>query len=159
HGVYRESRNGPVIAIPRPVTTVYENPMQRLTFWPERDVNVAFLVAEALWMLAGRYDLTLPKRYISTFDQFSDDQLTLHGAYGYRWKYAFGINQLAKIADALRSNSDDRRAVLQMWDARLDLGVSSKDIPCNDTATFQINVDGELDLTVFCRSNDIVWGC
>jgi hypothetical protein len=46
-----------------------------------------------------------------------------------------------------------------MWDPETDLGRQGKDLPCNLTATFQINVDGALDLSVFNRSNDIIWGC
>ena len=45
-----------------------------------------------------------------------------------------------------------------MWDAHVDLGVASKDIPCNTHAYFLIN-NGRLDMTVCNRSNDIVWGC
>jgi hypothetical protein len=31
-------------------------------------------------------------------------------------------------------------------------------VPCNTIATFQRDFEGRLDLTVFCRSNDIIWG-
>ena len=46
-----------------------------------------------------------------------------------------------------------------MWSSQLDLNRTGKDIPCNLTATFQRDADGKLDLVVFCRSNDIIWGC
>jgi hypothetical protein len=68
-------------------------------------------------------------------------------------------DQLKVIAEALQKNPDDRRQVLEMWDATVDLGRQGKDLPCNLMATFQINTTGALDLSVFCRSNDIVWGC
>jgi hypothetical protein len=49
-----------------------------------------------------------------------------------------------------------------MWSAEDDLGVQSLDLPCNTMATFQVVIDEEggesLDLVVFCRSNDILWG-
>lgn len=46
-----------------------------------------------------------------------------------------------------------------MWDGQYDLGRSGKDLPCNTIATFQRGIEGELNLDVFCRSNDIIWGC
>lgn len=158
HGVRRDSRNGPVLVAPNPVTTEYRRPTERLVFWPQRDVNAAFLLYESLWMLAGRNDLAPLTRYIKEFGRYSDDGVTLHGAYGHRWRVAFGDDQLAKIARRLAANVEDRRAVLQIWDAQMDLDVDSKDLPCNDTVTFQRNADGELDMVVFNRSNDIIWG-
>lgn len=158
-GISRDSRNGPVKVSPIPVTTVYMQPLERVLFWKDRDANPFFHLYESLWMLAGRNDVTPLVKYAKQMHQYSDDGKTLHGAYGYRWRHAFGRDQLALITDALKKNRDDRRQVLQMWDARQDLGRVGKDLPCNTIATFQINTDGELDLTVFCRSNDIIWGC
>jgi thymidylate synthase len=166
-GEKRESRNGPVRVMPCPVTTVYERPRERMVFWAERDANPAFHIYEALWMLAGRKDLAPLLRYVKDFHRFSDDGHTLHGAYGYRWRKWFdaepgrnigGRDQLAIIARRLRTDPDDRRCVLQMWDTDGDLDVSGRDVPCNTLATFQVNNDGALDMTVFCRSNDIVLG-
>jgi hypothetical protein len=160
HGVERESRNGPVVMANGPFTTEYLQPRERLVFWALRDVNPAFLVAEALWMLAGRNDLPLMTKYIKDFGRYSDDGVTLHGAYGNRWRLGFGFDQLAVIAKRLTENPDDRRCVLQMWDAPRDLQNhnGAKDVPCNDMATFQRDAFGELDMVVFNRSNDAIWG-
>ncbi len=167
HGVARGSRNGAVLQAPSPVTTAYQRPQERLALWPQRDANVAFLVYEGLWMLAGRHDLAPLLRYVKTFGQFSDNGSTLHGAYGFRWRAHFdvergrnigGLDQLAVIARQLTQNREDRRCVLQMWDADGDLGTTGKDVPCNTIASVQRTAEGALDLTVFCRSNDILWG-
>lgn len=160
-GVTRGSRNGAVRMMPCPVATVYERPTERLAHWIERDVNVAFLLYEGLWMLAGRQDLQPLLRYIKNFGLYSTNGETLHGAYGHRWRWQFGFDQLAVIAERLTKNPNDRRSVLQIWDAQLDLKATDDelDVPCNDTVAFQRAADGSLDMTVFCRSNDIVWGC
>ena len=165
-GQPRDSRNGPVLVAPYPVVTVYERPLERVLFWPERDANPFFHLYESLWMLAGRNDVAGPARYAKNMANYSDDGETLHGAYGHRWRQHFIADfrppithdQLVTIANALRSNPDDRRCVLTMWDAQEDLGTNSKDIPCNLTATFQVDLGRRLNLVVFCRSNDIVWG-
>jgi hypothetical protein len=168
-GVKRDSRNGPVLQFPTPVTTVYHRPMEKVLFWPVRDANPFFHLYESLWMLAGRNDVAGVARYAGNMRNYSDDTKVLHGAYGHRWRKHFGEvtltagkfyakDQLALIAKMLQADGTDRRAVLQMWDVNSDLYRQGKDVPCNTIATFQVSPAGELDLHVFCRSNDIVWG-
>lgn len=165
-GIERPSRNGPVLQMPCPVTTVYERPTERVIFWEERDANPFFHLYESLWMLAGRNDIAPLGRYAKNMLNYSDDGVTQHAAYGHRWRRHFPLehysrrvlDQLPIIIKALRKNREDRRCVLQMWDATDDLGREGKDFPCNTTATFQVDPDGRLSLTVFCRSNDIVYG-
>lgn len=157
-GVDRESRNGPVKVFPEPATSVYERPCERVMFWPDRDCNPFFHLMESLWMLAGRNDVEFVTRYVKTMANFSDDGKTFHGAYGHRWINYFGFNQLDEIIKALAANPDDRRCVLQIWDALADLGQQGKDFPCNIGAHFQVTHEGSLDMTVFNRSNDVVWG-
>jgi Thymidylate synthase len=166
-GIRRQSRNGPVLQSPEPVTTVYEKPLENVIFWPQRDANPFFHLYEALWMLQGRNDVAPLERYVKNSINYSDDGMTLHGAYGYRWRKGFGSgpcstphsDQLEMITEELISNPDSRRCVLQMWSMPEDLGRSGKDLPCNTIATFQRGFDGELNLVVFNRSNDIIWGC
>ena len=157
-GIRRDSRNGPVLMAPEPVTVTYERPIERVMFWAARDCNPALHLYESLWMLRGRNDLAPMSRYAKQFNNFSDDGLTLHGAYGHRWRHHFGIDQLLTIIERLKKDPDDRRCVLSMWDGRVDLDRDGKDVPCNTIATFQRDHNGALDLTVFNRSNDAVWG-
>lgn len=168
-GEERPSRNGPVRAMPWPVTTLYQCPTERVIFWPERDANPFFHLFESLWMLAGRDDVGYPAQFNSAIGQFSDDGTRFHGAYGFRWRSHFTqdngqgwptvVDQLRIIAEALRANPDDRRQVLAMWDPVSDLGGKGKDLPCNTHIYFQRGGKGELNMTVCCRSNDVVWGC
>lgn len=158
YGEKRTSRNGVVYVAPWPVTTVYHCPWERVLFWPQRDANPFFHLLESMWMLAGRNDISPLVKIVKRMQNFSDDGVTQHGAYGYRWRHWFNRDQLKEIIEILDRNKDDRRCVLQMWDAEEDLGRSGKDVPCNTTAAFQINGRGRLDLMVFCRSNDIIWG-
>lgn len=154
----RDSRNGPVFAFPGPVTTVYSHPTQRVLFWPQREANPFFHLMESLWMLAGRRDVEYLTRFVKGMGAYSDDGRHFHAAYGYRWRKHFKKDQLTVIVERLRANPEDRRSVLQIWDASVDLGTESKDLPCNMIVSFQRNASGALDMTVFNRSNDIVWG-
>lgn len=120
-------------------------------------------------MLAGRRDVGWISTFNSSFKQFSDNGENFHGAYGHRWRKHFydecgkPIDQITEAIEILRKNPKDRRAVLQMWDPVADLGKEGLDFPCNLSIAFRIrepgmHKDGELDMTVFNRSNDIIWG-
>jgi hypothetical protein len=166
-GIAEESRAGLVIVSREPVMTIYHDPAARVLCGETRDANPFFHLFEALWMLAGRNDLKIPKTFVSTFGQFSDDGVTLNGAYGHRWRNHFGCDQLAMIIDELKTNPKSRRCVLQMWDAHelVHTGGSdlfkamngSADVPCNTAAYFD-TIGGKLNMTVTCRSNDIILG-
>ena len=112
-GLLRDSRNGPVKVFEYPVTTVYEKPDERVVFYPDRDANPYFHFMEGLWMIAGRNDVEWISRFNASIANYSDDGVTFHGAYGYRWRKHFGFDQIDIITEQLRANPDDRRIVLQ----------------------------------------------
>lgn len=107
-------------------------------------------------MLAGQNRVEWLLQFNSQFGQFAEDDGTQYGAYGYRWRKHHGFDQLSALVTALEK-VNNRRAVLQMWDAVYDMGESRKDVPCNTHAYFY-NDGNKLDMTVCCRSNDMIWG-
>lgn len=173
-GVVTPSRNGRVLRMDEPVTTRYEHSQERVLFDAKRNANPFFHLLEALWMLNGQNDLKTLTQILPSFGNFSDDGDTLHGAYGHRWKqwptwnqidakdpdYREGstIDQLNVVIKMLTNDPTNRRVVISMWDPSRDLDARSKDIPCNDLIKLAI-VNGALDMYVFCRSNDVVYGC
>lgn len=176
HTVKRNSRNGPVLRIPGPVIITYTHPRERVLYNRVRDCNPFFHVFESLWMLAGRNDVASLDYYNSNMKNYSDNGETFHGAYGYRWRKWMGFDQLDAIINTLFHNKTDRRSVLQMWDsnalndettdskAKSDAYMAvhnGKDVPCNLMAVFEVEkLKGTeaLNMTVFNRSNDLVWG-
>lgn len=157
-GDWRPSRNGRVRVVPGPVTTTYLKPRERVLFSHKRDANPFFHFAESIWMMAGRNDVEMLAKFVKRMKTFSDDGKTFHGAYGHRWFYHFGMNQIERIVEMLKDNPDDRRCVLQMWDCTVDLGRQGKDVPCNTHIYLTRDKMGALDMTVCCRSNDAIWG-
>ena len=190
NGQREESRAGPVIVAPCPVTTVYERPMERVLTNPLRDANPFFHLAEAMWMLAGRRDAAFLDNFVRDFGaRFAEADGVVHGAYGRRWRRTFGFDQLDACVERLAANPSDRQCVIAMWDATLpheghyaqdressreefgegDLLRAVRDRPCNTHAYLRVREeptirggdrtsDPVLDLTVCCRSNDILWG-
>jgi thymidylate synthase len=161
YGELSDSRDGKVLRCPTPVTTIYERPYQYMLFDAKRDANPFFHVMEGVWMLAGRNDVKFLERFNSKIGQFSDDDQTLNGAYGHRWRHHFGRDQLLYVINELSRDPNSRRAVMSMWDPARDIEMvdsRGKDVPCNTTIYFTRR-DYTLDMTVCCRSNDIIWGC
>lgn len=174
------SRNGPVLMVEEPVTITYSHPRERVLFNAARDANPFLHLYEALWMLAGREDVAPLAYYTKNFMNYSDDGVTLNGAYGYRWRHADTDveprDQLEILIEHLQNKPESRRAVLQMWNVADDLMMidESRDVCCNLSAMFSIreerNWEAEhkmampfppkkyLDMTVTNRSNDMIWG-
>lgn len=140
-GVREDSRAGPVLVAPTPVTTVYTQSRERVLLDPNRDANPFLHLFEALHMLAGRNDARWLDRFVRDFSsRFAEDDGHQHGAYGHRWRRHFDMeggghpglpDQIETVVRLLRVNPDDRRVVLTMWDPVADLGADMRDIPCN----------------------------
>lgn len=156
-GKREKTRNGPVKVAPEPVVTCYLNPWERVLFYPGRDPNPFFHLMECIWMMAGSRDVKWLSKYNKQMLAYSDNGKTLNGAYGYRWRRYFGIDQVTVLVQKLLQEQTTRQAVLQMWAGGIDLRGASKDIPCNTHAYFRVQ-DKRLNMTVCCRSNDMIWG-
>lgn len=160
-GPERPSRNGPVRAMNEPLTVTYQNPDQRVLFYPEREANPFFHLYECLWMLAGKRDVRSVAKYVPGMRNFSDDGQIFNGAYGHRWRFHWqGMDQVKWAIKRLSDHDlafEDRRCYVSMWDPRRDTQ-PSRDIPCNVGIAFRCRSDGRLDMTVFNRSNDLVLG-
>jgi hypothetical protein len=158
-----ESRNGPVLRIPEPVTITYTHPTERILWNRTRDANPVFHLMEAVWMLSGREDVgfLLPfNARMREYAEIDDDgkPAYIHGAYGYRWRKHFGFDQLERIVDTLRRSPESRQAVLGMWSPADDLvSAKLKDGPWNTHVYFEV-YNGKLNMTVCNRSNDVLWG-
>ncbi len=156
------SRNGPVYRSPVPVTTCYYAPNERVLFDSNRDANPFFHFLEGLWMLGGRNDAAWVKEFAANMANYSDDGVLLNGAYGYRWRNYFLYDQLVAAINLLRSDLTNRRVIVGMWNPHRDLvDQTSKDLPCNLGIKFFGRVTGKgsfLDMHVYNRSNDIIWG-
>lgn len=139
-------------------TVVLTEPYQREITIPHRKASLPAQIAETMWVLAGRDDIDWLSHYLPRAAEFSDDGKVWRGAYGPRLRnYGLrGLDQIDYVTGLLREDINTRRAVINIYDAGLD-AVESKDIPCNDFLHF-IARDGVLDLAVYVRSNDLIWG-
>lgn len=130
---------------------------------PSRRWNPWLAMSEALWILAGRDDVKALEPYNSHIKDYSDDGVTLYGAYGPRI-----YPQIDDVINRLKKDPSDRAAVLQIWDDNgqvinceeygyKDLVYSGLDRPCNNMVYFKLR-QGKLHMTVINRSNDLHMG-
>lgn len=158
-GVEVDTRNGKALEFPYPVTTSYSHSRERVLFYPMRDANPYFHLMESFWMLAGKNEVDWISKYNGRMKSYSDDGVTINGAYGYRWKNWFGKDQLEIAIYRLLHYENDRRTVVSMWDPIKDFSKENtgKDHPCNTQIMFWVR-DNTLNMTVCNRSNDMIWG-
>ena len=157
-GVTESSRNGEVMVVPWPVMTVYGNPTDRVLLNRGRKSNHAFHINEAIWMLSGSNDAHWLDQFIHDFSsRYANPDGTMDGAYGHRWRKHFDCDQLEEVVEILTVANNSRRAVIAMHDPVYDLNVDTLDQPCNTHIYLRVRA-GALDMTVMCRSNDIIWG-
>lgn len=174
------SRNGDTMEL-NPGIFDISNPRERLVTCFGRPVNVAFALAEVLWILQGRRDVEMLKFYNSAIDQWSDDGLSFNAPYGYRLREAHGFDQINDVIRTLRADPGSRQAILNVWHPWSDRGWVSQDPPqyaegfegdpeaemqiphvtadraCNAFCTMKIR-DGKLNWMQVVRSNDLIWG-
>lgn len=149
------------------------NPYKRCVGGYGRNVNIFFLLAEAMWIAMGRKDVAFLTLFNERMANFSDNGSSFHAPYGFRLRKwgvrtedKFISNGLSaskgydQVIDAIRmlsENPETRQVVMSIWNPSLDLGYDSKDIPCNDMVMLKVR-DGKLITTIQNRSNDLHWG-
>jgi thymidylate synthase len=184
-----------------PITIIYQNPRERLLYIPGRKLNLAFSLAEAIWILSGNGSVDWISFYNANMRSFADEEKEFfNAAYGKRirdWGYGepeivkdkknirdphtgeilnwenaaksnfifdnymtmnHPIDQFAGVYNKLKEDLDTRQACISLWDPRKDLLLDGcKDYPCNSFIQFRYK-NGKLNLYIFRRSNDIIWG-
>lgn len=186
-GVKRKTKDKVCIELPEPFMFKITNPTARLVTIAERKWSPILPFAESLWLATGRNDLEFISHYLKNMKIFSDDGEFLRGGYGPRLRRYNGINDDYKIrntynidlADLNKSEVDQfsficnsferdiftRQAIINIGDPPKDCFDKegnikiTKDFPCTRLLHFQKHSKvNKLNLTVYMRSNDLVWG-
>jgi len=143
-----------------------------MLFVPFRYMNPPAIIAETLWVLAGRYDLWFLGYYLKNSYKYSDDGGdTWRGAYSKRLRNYSAhddegktiiIDQIDRAITYLKKDLQTTRSLLVIPDGsdyHLDEeGNEKKDEPCTIFVQF-IHREGGLCCSVNMRSNDLVLGC
>lgn len=116
--------------------------------------------AELAWTISGTQNTEFIKKYSKMWSKFEDEPGKVIPAYGYRWRYHFGRDQLQSAIDALKKDRSNRQIWVTAWDAAQD-GLDNighyKNVPC--PLGFMLNTIGsKLNMTVIIRSSDTIVG-
>ncbi len=142
--------------------------------------------AELAWCLLGHNHIDWLRKHTKVWDSFADAQDCVHcdgtgsvkvpstfactncngsgktywldQAYGYRWRFKFGYDQLLIGVDRLRVDPSDRRVWISSWDQNDDLVPNGqKTVPCPVGFTLSL-LAGSLNSTLMIRSSDLYMG-
>jgi len=129
-----------------------------------KKVSLKNVAAELLWMLSGSTNTKDLKAILPSckiWDAWADKDGDLGKIYGYQWRKADGIDQVAKLIAGIKGDPFSRRHIVNSWNVR-DLPEMAL-TPCHNE--FQCYVskanDGGvnyLSLRVGVRSNDFFIG-
>lgn len=185
HGVKRITRGHTCWELPAPFMFKITNPTARWITIPQRKWNKYLPYAESLWLASGRNDLGFIRHYLKRMEDFSDDGLFLRGGYGPRLRCYNGeqidykisdiqdwntsnnsnIDQFKFVVDSFNRDINTRQAIINIGDPQKDCFEANsqiketKDYPCTRVLHFMKHPsEKKLNLTVYMRSNDILWG-
>ena len=128
-----------------------EDPNSSLIYIPGRNFSIAHAIHESFLIFCDNNRVNVAGYFNKNIAQFSDDGNTLYGSYGHRI-----AKKMQGVLDKLKEDHDTRQALLTIH--RVDDSiVKTKDPPCTITLQFTIR-DEKLNMHVYMRSNDIVWG-
>jgi thymidylate synthase len=155
-----DSRNGKTHELPHVLLTI-SNSVERYAIDRLPPINIAFALAEVVWILQGSANAKVINFWNSKLPKFSGKTVVYAGAYGYRLSHYFGFNQIEAAYNALREDPITRRVVLTIWGSQTDFPRESfprySDIPCNICSMLKVR-DGKLWWSQIMRSNDIFLG-
>jgi thymidylate synthase len=138
------------------------DPRQRWILSRTPPYNPAFGLVEFIWIITGNHSSHVLNFWNPSLPSFAGQGDTYHGAYGFRLRHEFGIDQIKRAYQALLTTPESRQVVLQIWKPEIDFPdingqPVSKDIPCNIMSLLKLR-EGCLHWSQIMRSNDILRG-
>lgn len=138
------------------------DPRQRWITYRNPSISIAFALAEVVWILNGSNEAQVINFWNPILNRYAGNEEIYHGAYGYRIRERFGIDQLERAYNVLKSNPKSRQAVIMIWNPNDDLPnmdgePNNSDIPCNICSMLKVR-ESKLEWTQIIRSNDIFRG-
>jgi thymidylate synthase len=136
------------------VAFTLENSQDKIITTPQRKFNQDYAEYEWEWYKKGDRDAKEISEKAKIWKQMMVPGTTeVNSNYGYFWNYN---EQLHRVIKDLKQNKETRRAIVVHYILH-DLDRYKYDTPCNDVLNFYVR-NGKLELTVFARSIDLVFG-
>lgn len=160
HGSVRDSRAGKTLEL-IDVTAVLKNPRTRYITEPIRKHSLSYITKEIDWYLSGDYKAEPIARAAKFWKTVQDENGKVNSNYGAKLFHEkiYGECQFDRVVSHLKKFPNSRRAIFFFnlypmdW-MQMDI---TKDYVCTIYGHAIIN-DGKLDLLIYMRSNDVIWG-
>lgn len=121
-----------------------------------RGISYKYVLAELIWYFSGSNSTEFIGQFGDMWNKISDDGVTNNSAYGFILKEKYDFDQIEKIIELLKKDSNSRRAVLNINSANKNV-IETKDEPCTISIQFILR-NGYLNMTTVMRSNDLYFG-
>lgn len=135
-----ERTDTPIKALPGQLISISQE-TDGLPILSLRALSLPVVVSEPLWFLTGsrRPDEFLNK-FAKIWDGFENIDGTVSTAYGYRWRHAFGRDQISSLIKLLSREPSSRHGVVFAWNPAEDGlgGIKRKNVPCPIGFTFNV---------------------
>lgn len=130
------------------------DPSDKIITTPERKFNKDYAEYEWNWYLTGNRDASQIAEKAKMWKNMMVPGTTeVNSNYGHFWNKN---DQLKRAIEDLKTNPQTRRAIVVHYDIN-EMDRYQYDTPCNDVLNFYIK-EGKLNMTVFARSIDLVYG-
>jgi len=123
-----------------------------------RDIRPMWSCVEAVWFISGEKSVEFMRRFgFKNWDAFADKDGHALSATGFRWREAFGVDQLQLVVSKLSKDPTSRQGVMVSWVPQWDLTNPGPNVPCIIAWHLEI-MDGALHMSVMQRSADMFFG-
>lgn len=121
---------------------------------PWRKWSKEYADLEWEWYLTGNRNPALVEERAKLWKKMKDEEGLVWSNYGHWWQLN---NQFNNAIELIRTNPLTRRAFIAHYDPNIPIKAYEKDTPCNLILNLY-QIQGDLNLTVFARSIDLVFG-
>jgi thymidylate synthase len=158
HGIENEARGTKSMEL-LDVALEISDPTQCLYLNKVRGSQKKYIAAELLWYYMGRNDVKFISKWAKFWESIQNPDGTANSAYGhliFSSKNSHGFSQYQWAMQSLLSDKNTRQAVMH-FNAPVHQYSGNKDFVCTMYANLHIR-NNKLNMTVFMRSNDAIWG-
>lgn len=141
------------------VSLLLTDPRKRIITFPQRSLNLRYLVGKLAFYFNGSNKLKFISHYSNFWNKVSDDKKTINSCFGKRLtrdKNRCKLDQFTYALKQLLLNRDSRRAVMVVYDKH-SANPNMTDMPCIMSLQFLIR-QNRLYLINTLRSNNIWYG-
>jgi thymidylate synthase len=133
-----------------------EKPSLEVIHFPYRKISENYLISELKWYWSADNSVETIGKAAKLWYNITDDGQTSNSAYGYILHKKYNYDQLQNVLEVLKNDINSRRAILNISDPQLNK-FTTKDLQCTIAIQFLVR-NNKLNMTVYMRSNDIVYG-